>query len=150
MLQLKVKHQLWLDREEILWKQKLRNKWLKEGDANTWFFYVSVLNKKRRNMLTSLTLQDGSSLKTFEEIHNGAINFYQNLLAFEPVVRDEEVFSLIPKLVSEEDNVALLQPPSLKETKEKLDSIPDDSCLGPDGFLAAFFKVAWDIVHDNL
>ena len=37
--------------EELYWSQKLRSKWLKEGDKNIAFFHISVMTKRKRNRL---------------------------------------------------------------------------------------------------
>lgn len=39
---------LWM-REEIYWKQYSCIKWLNHGDFNTWFFHVTVLDRRRQS-----------------------------------------------------------------------------------------------------
>ncbi|KAL8140375.1 hypothetical protein V2J09_006396 [Rumex salicifolius] len=40
--------------EEILWRKKSRDSWLKDGDQNTSFFHISTLVHRRRNRISSL------------------------------------------------------------------------------------------------
>lgn len=40
--------------EELLWKQKSRVEWLKEGDKNSKFFHTLTLIRRRRNMVDKL------------------------------------------------------------------------------------------------
>ncbi|KAL8150827.1 hypothetical protein V2J09_020635 [Rumex salicifolius] len=40
--------------EEILWRQKSRDSWLKDGDRNTSFFHISTLVHRHRNRVSSL------------------------------------------------------------------------------------------------
>ncbi|KAE8681880.1 hypothetical protein F3Y22_tig00111300pilonHSYRG00005 [Hibiscus syriacus] len=42
--------------EESIWFQKSRARWIKDGDRNTRFFYLTALNRSRRNEITSLKI----------------------------------------------------------------------------------------------
>ena len=49
----------WLTRSEILWKQKSRELWLKEGDRNTKFFHLSTIIRRRRNNIDAIKSEEG-------------------------------------------------------------------------------------------
>ncbi|XP_011623766.1 uncharacterized protein LOC105420737 [Amborella trichopoda] len=42
--------------EEIYWKQRYRNKWLKEGDLNTKFFHTIASTRRRHNDISGLNI----------------------------------------------------------------------------------------------
>ncbi|XP_024197763.1 uncharacterized protein LOC112200986 [Rosa chinensis] len=42
------------DQEALLWQQKSRDKWLKDGDKNTEFFHLTTLVLRRRNKIEGL------------------------------------------------------------------------------------------------
>jgi hypothetical protein len=69
----------WLEREELKWRQKSREIWLKEGDKNSRFFHLSTLVRRRRNFIREIKLEDGQWIQSRTEIDRYfAINF-QNL-----------------------------------------------------------------------
>lgn len=64
--------------EEMYWHQKVKCKWLKEGDENTSFFYKMAYGWKRKTMISSLVVEE-EVVTNFENIANEATSFYENL-----------------------------------------------------------------------
>ena len=54
--------------------------------------------------------------------------------------------SVIPKLISDEDNQLLNNPVSIREIKKALFSMDPDKAPGPDGFTAWFYVSCWDTI----
>jgi len=46
--------QVWLERGEILWRQRSKALWLKEGDQNTRYFHRKASQRKKRNEIIRL------------------------------------------------------------------------------------------------
>lgn len=44
----------WLTRVELLWRQKSRETWLKEGDKNSIFFHLSTIIRRKRNSIDAI------------------------------------------------------------------------------------------------
>ena len=47
-----------VDMEELSWRQKSREIWLKEGDRNTGFFHRMTNSHRRRNSIRSISIND--------------------------------------------------------------------------------------------
>jgi hypothetical protein len=48
--------------EEILWRQKSRVQWLKEGERNTKFFHRSMVHRRYINRITKLEDAQGNHI----------------------------------------------------------------------------------------
>ena len=54
--------------EEILWQQKSRKLWLREGDRNTSFFHKSTIQHKQNNRISHLKSTKGDLLEAQKDI----------------------------------------------------------------------------------
>jgi hypothetical protein len=50
------------EQEEILWRQKSRVQWLKEGEKNTKFFHRSMVHRRYINIITQLEDNQGNPI----------------------------------------------------------------------------------------
>ena len=60
----------WLYRSEVLWRQKSRELWLKEGDKNSRFFHLSTIVCRRRNTIEAVKNNAGDWVIEPNEIRN--------------------------------------------------------------------------------
>ena len=60
----------WPFRSEILWKQKSREIWLKEGDRNTKFFHLSTIIRRRRNNIDAIKSEEGHWIMSSNQIRH--------------------------------------------------------------------------------
>lgn len=76
--------------------------------------------------------------------------YFLNILSSKEHYIDEEIFQVIPKLVTEEDNLLLTRLPAMEEVRDVVFSMSADSSPGPDGFSGSFYRVARDILKYDL
>ncbi|KAF5447511.1 hypothetical protein F2P56_033062 [Juglans regia] len=71
---------VWLEMEEVKWKQRSLVQWLKDGDQNTRFFHSQASQRRKRNMIRSLKDETGVWLEG-EERDSLVTNFFKDLFA---------------------------------------------------------------------
>jgi hypothetical protein len=140
-------------KEEILWKQKSRIRWLKEGDRNTKFFHRTTIQRRHTNRITSLISDNGEPLHSHEDMEAALVGHYQNLLT-EPIQDRHEAIAKVtqhvPALITREQNLALLRPILLEEVDQALKDTPKCKAPGPDGFTSDFFHHCWPMIRHEV
>lgn len=66
--------------EAILWKQKSRIRWLKEGERNTKFFHSTTIQRRIHNTITFIQKQDGGRVEKHTEMEQEFINHFKEVL----------------------------------------------------------------------
>jgi hypothetical protein len=75
-----------LHREEIMWRQRLRIRWLKEGDQNTKFFHRKASGRAKKNKIKKLRKKDGTVTTDETEFRELANNFLQSFIPRIPLL----------------------------------------------------------------
>ena len=140
--------------EKSFFKQKSCISWITEGDQNTKFFQKSVDVRQNSNTIKSLTNAAGVKLTSLPQISEEAISFFQNLLGTE----DTHVVGCPRHLLEEildgtllsNEALHLSRPIIAEEIKDAMFGIGNDKAPGPDGYSSYFFKVAWNIVGEDV
>jgi hypothetical protein len=112
-------HQVY-EREEIMYRQRSRQEWLKAGDRNTRYFQNRASHRKRKNTVRGLRRADGSLCNTNEGMRQMALAFYQELYSSDGSSNSDRVLQLIPGAITDEMNRALTGAISDSEIEEAL------------------------------
>eukprot|EP00253_Pinus_taeda_P032882 PITA_32882 len=122
--------------EEVLWRQKSRIRWLKEGEKNTKFFHKSTVQRRMRNHISQIINAQGEKVETQEEIEQEFIQHFKEM-SKEPNINQAEAIEgitrHIPRLITEEQNTLLLKPISLQEVETTANSL----------------KAVWQVVEES-
>ena len=138
----------WALMEEISWRQKSRETWLKEGDRNTGFFHRMANDHRRRNCLNSICI-NGRKLEKEADIKEGLVDAFQNLLSaqggWSPPLPDLNLNRIgVEEAASLEENF------SEDEIWTTIRGLNNDKAPGPDGFPLAFWSFSWDFVKNEV
>ncbi|XP_022854164.1 uncharacterized protein LOC111375558 [Olea europaea var. sylvestris] len=126
-LDTKAELQLWEKREETRLAQKAKKKWLVEGDQNSKFFHAVVNQRRKSSHISSMRLSDGIVLASPEEVHNGAVKYFEQTLRENGTSEQGDLASILSAVVSAEDNDLLCVEPTEEEVKDAFFSIPTES-----------------------
>ncbi|RVW55706.1 LINE-1 retrotransposable element ORF2 protein [Vitis vinifera] len=126
----------WVLMEEISWRQKSRQTWLKEGDKNTGFFHKMANSNRRKNCLKKIKV-NGNWLSEEQEIQRGVVRAFQSLLSdpggWRPSVNNLEFDSIG---VEEAARLELMF--TVEEVFLALSELNGDKAPGPDGLNTTF------------
>ncbi|XP_058761438.1 uncharacterized protein LOC131634832 [Vicia villosa] len=133
-----------LVKDNILWKQRAKVHWYKDGDLNTRFFHISTSTSKKVNTILSLTKDNGEVISSSEGMCKLSHVYFIELFQKKLSSRDR-VLQAISISISTEDNVMLTNPFDIAELKEAIFSMQVDKILGQDNFNLGFYHQFWDI-----
>lgn len=138
-----------LAKEELFWRQKSREIWLKVGDRNTKYFHNSTKVYREINRIASIATSDGQLLEDPIEIRDSAVDFFSNLLNDREdsnLSAQYDFLSTIPTLILDSQMAALNAKFTVDEIKATTFGLNPEKAPGPNGFLAFFFQKCWDFV----
>jgi hypothetical protein len=139
-----------LIREELMWLQRSRVAWLKEGDRNTSFFHRKASHRARKNKIKKLKHTNGSYAENNEEIKGIVTTFFKNLYTNDRTVNPSVILDLVQGGVTDEMNGELLKEYTDQEIGDALFQIGPLKAPGPDGFPARFFQRNWGIMKEDV
>jgi hypothetical protein len=139
-----------LEKEEIKWKQKSKEAWLKEGDKNTKYFHACATQKKFKNTIDSIMDEQGRVWESKEEVEQVFVNYYRNLFTSEAQTDPAVCLDELECRVSTEMNEMLMRSFTTEEVTTALKQMSPHKAPGPDGFSAGFYQDNWEVVGEEV
>ncbi|GJT41193.1 reverse transcriptase [Tanacetum coccineum] len=133
-------------REEIMWRQRSRIQWLKEGDKNTHFFHARASSRRNQNNLLKLQNDDGTWVEDSAGICDMVSSYFQKLFATSHPPECEDEVSCLDKTLCDDDIEDLERPVSEDEVYAAVMQMHPSKAPGPDGMTALFYQKFWKIV----
>ncbi|XP_074267507.1 uncharacterized protein LOC141590888 [Silene latifolia] len=140
-----------LEQEELLWYQKSRLEYIKDGDRNTSYFHVSTLVRRWRNKINMLKNADNEWVDNPSEVKQIIVDYYKKLYTEEG--GDDEDDQLpwdLFQAFNNKDWEWLTRPFSIAEIESVINHMGSLKAPGPDGFQALFYQKNWSLISESL
>jgi hypothetical protein len=133
-----------LYKEEMLWLQRSRIDWLKEGGRNIKFFHQKAVWRARKNKIKRLKDADGVWQEVPSDMERMATSYFKELFTRDPNLNFDELLGLLQERVTGDMNDSLCKEFSEEEIGDALFQIGPLKAPGIDGFPARFYQRNWD------
>ncbi|XP_062102876.1 uncharacterized protein LOC133813856 [Humulus lupulus] len=138
-----------LTQQEVFWKQRSKQLWLREGDLNSKYFHASARTRRRANHIESLRNDTGEMVDWKSDLEHLMVEYFQTLFKSSVDEWDEVVSCVVPTITPSQ-NAMLLAPIEDDEVKSALFHMHPDKSPGPDGMSPGFYQKFWPIVGQDV
>ncbi|XP_019170561.1 PREDICTED: uncharacterized protein LOC109166130 [Ipomoea nil] len=135
--------------EDVFWRQRAKQHWLRGADANTKFYHRYASARRKKNFISSIKCDAGNWVEG-DDMHSTILNYFDNIFASNGLSCDDPLFEILSPRVTLEQNMMLDRPFETDEVKEALFSMYPDKAPGPDGLNPGFYQQFWEIVGGDV
>ena len=130
-----------LDKESLMWHQRSKALFLKEGDRNTRYFHSKASQRFRRNRI--LGLRNGSNVWCLDDsqVKEVATQYYQALFSSSQPTELDVVLEAIQPSVTQEMNDLLIRPFVKEEVVTVINQMEPITTPDPDGMPPYFLSI---------
>ncbi|OMO51274.1 reverse transcriptase [Corchorus capsularis] len=134
-----------LHQEELLWRQRSKIHWLKDGDKNTEFFHAVASSRKNKKAIDSIEDSSGAVCEDPIGIANIFTEYFKEIFtSSNPSHTDiQAVLNHLEGRIDDDMRLHLEAEYTAKEVKQAVFQMSGSKALGPDGMSLAFFQRCW-------
>jgi hypothetical protein len=127
-----------LKKEEMMWFQRSRAKWLMDGDRNTRYYHLKTINRRRYNNVIMLRNDVGEWVEDPVQLQSMVNNFYYDLFSKSNERWEWMQADVTFPILNRETFDMLGMPIEDQEVKKALFSMSPWKAPSPDGYPAGF------------
>nr|XP_027118368.1 uncharacterized protein LOC113735569 [Coffea arabica] len=137
-----------LDKQDIMWKQRSKAQWYREGDRNTAYFHGLASQRRKHNQIVGLFDNNGSWCQSQEGLESIIMEHFGTIFSTSQStsLAIDAVIQRVRGCVSKEMNYCLLRTYTTIEVTKALSQMHPFKSPGPDGMSPVFYQRYWHIV----
>ncbi|KAL3819736.1 hypothetical protein ACJIZ3_005641 [Penstemon smallii] len=141
-----------LDKEDLMWRQRSKVHWLKEGDKNTRFFHAKASARNRTNTIEGLRDSYGMWCSELVDIERVVVQYFGDIFtSSQPSAEDiKAITNALDRKVDERMNQRLLQRYTAEEVTFALSLMHPLKSPGPNGLPVLFYQKFWNIIKNDV
>ena len=93
-----------MEADELKWKQRAKEDWLKHRDKNSKFFHASVNQKRRGNKISSIINERGITCATLESVEEAFVSYFCGILATSYPIGVNELLAVLSRRITMDMN----------------------------------------------
>lgn len=129
-----------------MWFQRSRAKWMIDGNRNTRYYHLKVVNRRRKKHIVMLKDNEFKWIEKEEKLKELVNNFYKDIFKlWNNCISWYQTKYTFPTL-TEEDISNLDVAVTDNEVKKAIYDMKPWKAPRPDGFSAGFYQILWNIV----
>ena len=137
-------------REELIWKQRSRNMWLKEGDRNTRYFHCRAYQRNRRNLILGLEDEIGNWVEDEGQMGRVVQDYFESMFTSSNPSGFDEILEGMQLATFDASPLRLGRDFQAEEVLTALKQMAPLIAPGPDGMSPIFYKTYWNIMGEDV
>ena len=139
-----------LNREEIKWKQRAKDHYVREGDQSTRYFHMTTTRRRRNNFISGIKDEMGEWHQDPNKIEEVILRYFINIFTSSNTTDMEKVYEGIEQRLLDENRFQLDKEFSAAEIKQAITQMNPNKAPGPDGMTAWFYQKFWPVMGQDI
>ena len=137
-------------REELMWKQRSRNMWLKEGDRNTRYFCCRANQRNRHNLILGLEDETGNWVEVEGQMGRVVQDYFESMFTSSNPSGFDEILEGMQPATFDASPLRLDCDFQAEEVHTALKQMAPLTAPSLDGMSPIFYKTYWNIVGEDV